>query len=72
MTMPGDLLSGTLIEIARYLREKRVSARELEQPLPLHIDAEVIDAAAHLRERNLRLEYERWARRLRAGHGGTR
>ena len=31
--MPGDLLSGTLIEIARYLREKRVSARELEQPL---------------------------------------
>jgi Asp-tRNA(Asn)/Glu-tRNA(Gln) amidotransferase A subunit family amidase len=29
MTMPGDLLSGTLIEIARDLREKRVTAREL-------------------------------------------
>ncbi len=27
--MPGDLLSGTLIEIARDLREKRVTAREL-------------------------------------------
>src|SRR6202040_4022364 len=29
MTMPGDLLSGALIEIARDLREKRVTAREL-------------------------------------------
>jgi hypothetical protein len=29
MTMPGDLLSGTLIEIARDLREKRVTARKL-------------------------------------------
>jgi hypothetical protein len=29
MTMPGDLLSGTLIEIARELREKRVTARKL-------------------------------------------
>ena len=27
--MPGDLLSGTLIEIARDLRENRVTAREL-------------------------------------------
>jgi len=27
--MPGDLLSGTLIEIARDLREKRVTARKL-------------------------------------------
>src|SRR5260221_13339020 len=27
--MPGDLLSGPLIEIARDLREKRVTAREL-------------------------------------------
>ena len=27
--MPGDLLSGALIEIARDLREKRASAREL-------------------------------------------
>jgi hypothetical protein len=67
--MPGDLLSGTLIEIARYLREKRVSARELEQPLPLQIDPEVIDAAAHLSERYLSLQDERWARRLRTCHG---
>jgi len=29
MTMPGDLLSGALIEVARDLREKRVTAREL-------------------------------------------
>src|SRR5438874_3262073 len=29
MTMPGDLLSGSLIEVARDLREKRVTAREL-------------------------------------------
>jgi Asp-tRNA(Asn)/Glu-tRNA(Gln) amidotransferase A subunit family amidase len=29
MTMPGDLFSGALIEIARDLREKRVTAREL-------------------------------------------
>ena len=29
MTMPGDLLSGALTEIARDLREKRVTAREL-------------------------------------------
>jgi Asp-tRNA(Asn)/Glu-tRNA(Gln) amidotransferase A subunit family amidase len=29
MTMPDDLLSGALIEIARDLREKRVTAREL-------------------------------------------
>ena len=27
--MPGDLLSGSLIEVARDLREKRVTAREL-------------------------------------------
>jgi len=27
--MPGDLLSGALIEVARDLREKRVTAREL-------------------------------------------
>jgi hypothetical protein len=27
MSMSGDLLSGTLIEIARDLREKRVTAR---------------------------------------------
>jgi Asp-tRNA(Asn)/Glu-tRNA(Gln) amidotransferase A subunit family amidase len=29
MTMPGDLLSGALTEIARDLREKPVTAREL-------------------------------------------
>src|SRR5207237_5665663 len=29
MTMPGDLLSGSLIEVARDLREKRVTARQL-------------------------------------------
>src|SRR4030088_1714292 len=29
MTMPGDLLSAALIEVARDLREKRVTAREL-------------------------------------------
>ena len=29
MTVPGDLLSGALTEIARDLREKRVTAREL-------------------------------------------
>jgi hypothetical protein len=35
MTMPGDLLSGALIEVARDLREKRVTARELiEAALP--------------------------------------
>ena len=27
--MPGDLVSGALIEVARDLREKRVTAREL-------------------------------------------
>ena len=32
-----------------------------KQPLPLHIDAEVIDAAAHFTERDLRLEHERRA-----------
>src|SRR5437588_11748482 len=31
MTMPGDLLSGSLIEVARDLREKRVTARELTE-----------------------------------------
>src|SRR5215472_1253802 len=36
----------------------------------LHIDAEVIDAAAHLPKRYLRLEYERWASRLRHCRGG--
>jgi len=40
-----------------------------KQPLPLHIDAEVVDAAAHLTERDLRIEYERRAGRLRR-HGG--
>ena len=29
-----------------------------KQPLALQIDAEVIDAAAHLTKRDLRLEYE--------------
>src|SRR5437588_397838 len=29
MTMPGDLLSGSLIEVARDLREKRTTARNL-------------------------------------------
>jgi hypothetical protein len=41
-----------------------------KQPLPLQINAEVIDAAANLTQRHLRLEYERWARRLRTGCGG--
>jgi hypothetical protein len=36
-----------------------------EQPLPLRIDAEVIDAAAHFTERDLRLEHQRRATRLR-------
>ena len=30
----------------------------------------MIDAAAHLPERYLRLEYQRWARRLRTCRGG--
>src|SRR5215472_5721914 len=41
-----------------------------EQPLPLRIEAEMIDAAAHLPERYLRLEYQRWACRLRICRGG--
>ena len=32
--MPGDLLSGALIEVACDLREKRVTARELIEAVP--------------------------------------
>jgi predicted transcriptional regulator len=32
-----------------------------KQPLPLRIDAEVIDAAAHFTDRDLRLEHQRGA-----------
>src|SRR5438874_6294530 len=42
-----------------------------EQPLALHIDTEVVDAAAHITERNLRLEHERRARRRLRHHGVT-
>src|SRR5262249_32565302 len=41
-----------------------------QQPLPLHIDSEVIDTAANLPKGYLRLEYQRWACRLRIGRGG--
>ena len=41
-----------------------------KQPLALHIDAEVVNAAAHITERNLRLEHERRARRRLRHHGG--
>jgi hypothetical protein len=41
-----------------------------QQPPALNIDSEVIDAAAHLPERYLRLKYQRWARRLRTCHRG--
>jgi len=41
-----------------------------QQPLALQIDAEVIDAAADLAERYPRLEYQRWAPRLRICRSG--
>src|SRR5215469_9588027 len=41
-----------------------------QQPLPLQIDSEVIDAAANLPQRYLCLEYQRWACRLRICRGG--
>ena len=41
-----------------------------KQPLALQIDAEVIDTAAYLTKRDLRLEHERRARRLRQHAGG--
>src|SRR5437870_11144996 len=42
----------------------------VKQPLALQIDAEVIDTAAYLTKRDLRLEHERRARRLRQHAGG--
>jgi Asp-tRNA(Asn)/Glu-tRNA(Gln) amidotransferase A subunit family amidase len=51
MTMPGDLLSGTLNEIARDLREKRVTARKL-------IEAAI---AAHERFGERLRAYSLWA-----------
>jgi hypothetical protein len=46
-----------------------VAELRYKKPLPLHIDAEVIDAAAHLAKRYFRLEYQRRAR-LRTCRGG--
>jgi hypothetical protein len=69
LAQPGDL--------AQYLARCQINHAEAvvdelsnKQPLSLQIDAEVIDSAAHLPERYLCLEYERWARRLSTGRGG--
>ena len=60
--MPGDLLSGTPIEIARDLRENRVTAREL-------IEAAI---AAHERFAERLHAYSLWAPELaRAAAAGT-
>ena len=66
LAQPGDL--------SQYLARCQINHAEVvvdefgtKQPLSLQIDAEVIDAAAHLPERYLCLEYERWARRLSTG-----
>src|SRR5262249_59715140 len=69
LAQPGDPtqhLAGGEVDHAQAV----VAKLRDKQPLTLHIDAEVIDAAAHLAKRYLRLEQERWARRLRTCRSG--
>ena len=58
---PAQHLAGRQIDHAQAI----VAEFSNEQPLALQIDAEVIDAAAHPTERDLRFEHERRACRLR-------
>src|SRR5215468_6150820 len=64
LAQTGDLVQ----HLARcQIHDAKAVIAELrnQQPLPLQIDSEVIDAAANLPERYLRLEYQRWVCRLR-------